>query len=113
MLTWGITAGVRRFDGSPENQGRGNKLNLETDLKHTYICEFRPHLSTYDHIQWKPRDPVRSPLDKPLRGGLVVGSVTTSESPLLYVSFFLLLVEVLLSFSGPTRNSRCKREVIT
>ena len=45
--------------------------------------------STYDHTQWKARDPVRSPLDKPLRAGLVVGSVTTSESPVLYVNYFL------------------------
>jgi hypothetical protein len=41
------------------------------------------------------RSPVRSPIDKPVRGGLVVGSVTTSESPLLYVfagyAIFLLV----------------------
>ncbi|KAH7151122.1 hypothetical protein DER46DRAFT_650294 [Fusarium sp. MPI-SDFR-AT-0072] len=30
----------------------------------------------------KIRDPVRSPIVKPVRGGSVVGSVTTSESPL-------------------------------
>ena len=40
---------------------------------------------TYDHIHWRTRDPVRSPLDKPMRAGLVVGSVTTSEYPVLYV----------------------------
>ncbi|KAK1726064.1 uncharacterized protein BDZ83DRAFT_270851 [Colletotrichum acutatum] len=34
---------------------------------------------TYDHTHWKTRDPVRSPIDKPMRAGLVVGSVTTSE----------------------------------
>ena len=47
---------------------------------------------TYDHTIWKARDPVRSPLVKPDRAGLVVGSVTTSESPVLYVfcPFFLL-----------------------
>ena len=43
--------------------------------------------STYDHTIWKARDPVRSPLVKPDRAGLVVGSVTTSESPVLYVFF--------------------------
>ena len=42
---------------------------------------------TYDHRHWKARDPVRSPLVKPVIGGLVVGSVTTSEYPLLYVFF--------------------------
>ena len=51
-----------------------------TPLSHTSV--------TYDHTHWKTRDPVRSPIDKPVRGGLVVGSVTTSESPLLYVFFF-------------------------
>ncbi len=43
--------------------------------------------STYDHTYWKARDPVRSPLVKPVRAGLVVGSVTTSEYPVLYVFF--------------------------
>jgi hypothetical protein len=43
--------------------------------------------STYDHTHRRIRDPVRSPIVKPVRGGLVVGSVTTSESPLLYVTF--------------------------
>ncbi|KAL2755892.1 hypothetical protein ACRALDRAFT_210953 [Sodiomyces alcalophilus JCM 7366] len=38
---------------------------------------------TYDHTHWKARDPVRSPIDKPVRAGLVVGSVTTSEYPTL------------------------------
>ncbi|KAI3320080.1 hypothetical protein HD806DRAFT_507670 [Xylariaceae sp. AK1471] len=42
-----------------------------------------PDLSTYDHTHWKTRDPVRSPIDKPVRAKLVVGSVTTSESLVL------------------------------
>ena len=42
---------------------------------------------TYDHTHWKIRDPVRSPIDKPVRARLVVGSVTTSESLVLYVFF--------------------------
>ena len=41
------------------------------------------------------RDPVRSPLVKPVIGGLVVGSVTTSEYPLLYVFFCFRLFSVL------------------
>ncbi|KAH9235388.1 hypothetical protein K456DRAFT_1644197 [Colletotrichum gloeosporioides 23] len=40
---------------------------------------------TYDHTHWKTRDPVRSPIDKPVRAGLVVGSVTTSEYPVFVV----------------------------
>jgi hypothetical protein len=47
--------------------------------------------STYDHTIWKTRDPVRSPIDKPVRAGLVVGSVTTSESPETGVSLFTMI----------------------
>ncbi|KAK1983732.1 hypothetical protein LZ30DRAFT_815916, partial [Colletotrichum cereale] len=46
------------------------------------------HSSTYDHTHWRIRDPVRSPIDKPVRAGLVVGSVTTSEYLVLYVFCF-------------------------
>ncbi len=53
--------------------------------------------STYDHIHWRTRDPVRSPLDKPVRAGLVVGSVTTSEYPVLYVFLAIFLRSVLVS----------------
>lgn len=41
--------------------------------------------STYDHIHKTIRDPVRSPLDKLVSARLVVSSVTTSESLVLYV----------------------------
>jgi hypothetical protein len=44
-----------------------------------------PYTITYDHTHWSTRDPVRSPIDKPVRARLVVGSVTTSESLVLYV----------------------------
>ena len=48
----------------------------------------------------KIRDPVRSPIDKPLIARLVVGWVTTSESLVLYVfvSFFLFPFSLLFSF---------------
>ena len=49
-------------------------------------------MDTCDHRQWKIWDPVRSPLIKPLTAGVVVGSVTTSECPVLHV---------LVSFSFP------------
>ena len=45
----------------------------------------------YDQRLWKARDPVCSPLDKLETAGLVVGWVTTSESPVLYMYFFLFL----------------------
>ena len=45
--------------------------------------------TTYDHTHWRTRDPVCSPIDKPVRAELVVGSVTTSESSVLYVVFCL------------------------
>ncbi len=48
----------------------------------------------YDHTLWKTRDPVRSPIDKPERAKLVVGSVTTGESLVLYMYIF----EIFLSF---------------
>jgi hypothetical protein len=48
--------------------------------------------NTYDHNLQNARDPVRSPIDKLASAGLVVGSVTTSESPVLYVSFCLLFL---------------------
>ncbi len=41
--------------------------------------------STYGHRLWNIGHPVRSAIHKPQIGGLVVGSVTTSEYPLLYV----------------------------
>ncbi|OAK94022.1 hypothetical protein IQ06DRAFT_363822, partial [Phaeosphaeriaceae sp. SRC1lsM3a] len=53
--------------------------------------------STYDHRTLKTRLPVRSALFKQRTGGLVVKSVTISESPLLYV-FGLFLADV-----GPMR----------
>jgi hypothetical protein len=56
--------------------------------------------NTYDHRFEKIRDPVRSPLVKLGTGRLVVGSVTTSESLLLYVfflAFFLFGIFLVLS----------------
>ena len=53
----------------------------------------------YGHRYRKARDPVRSPLVKPVIGGLVVGSVTTSEYPLLYV-FFLVGKQSLVYFTA-------------
>ena len=44
-----------------------------------------PQTPTYDHTHRRIRDPVCSPIDKPVRARLVVGSVTTSESLVLYV----------------------------
>jgi hypothetical protein len=46
--------------------------------------------STYDHRLERTGHPVRSAIHKLQIGGLVVGSVTTSEYPLLYVFAFLL-----------------------
>ena len=36
--------------------------------------------SITNHTHWRAQDPIRSPMDKPVRGTLVVRSVTTSES---------------------------------
>ena len=49
--------------------------------------------STYDHIHEKVRDPVRSPLVKLVRAELVLRSVTTGESSVLYVFRFFWSIE--------------------
>jgi hypothetical protein len=69
-------------------EGAGCKGSIQLGQPE-HKTEFLAVTSTYDHTHWRTRDPVRSPIDKPVRGGLVVGSVTTSESPLLYVFPFL------------------------
>jgi hypothetical protein len=56
-----------------------------------FIIHFTPSPSTYGHRQQKTGHPVRSAIHKLLIGRLVVGSVTTSESLLLYVFEFLIL----------------------
>ena len=54
---------------------------------------------TYDHRIEKAEGPVRSPVHKLDTAGSVVGSVTTSESPVLYVLTFLLLDSLLIASS--------------
>ncbi|KAH8650867.1 hypothetical protein BGZ60DRAFT_550084 [Tricladium varicosporioides] len=49
---------------------------------------FKDIIATYDHRLRRIGHPVRSAIHKPQIGGLVVGWVTTSEYPLLYVFFF-------------------------
>ncbi len=56
---------------------------------HDIIVILCSQTTTYDHTYWKIRDHVRSPLVKPVTVGVVVGSVTTSECPMLYVSLFV------------------------
>jgi hypothetical protein len=60
-----------------------NKSNIE-QLKH--------NSGTYDHRLERTGHPVRSAIHKLQIGGLVVGSVTTSEYPLLYVFVSVLLL---------------------
>ena len=55
----------------------------------TFILSIARLCFTYDHRTLKIRLPVRSAIYKQCTGGLVVRWVTTSESPLLYVLFFL------------------------
>ncbi len=69
---------------------------LSTPLART-IC-------TYDHRYWKTRDPVRSPIDKPVTARLVVGSVTTSESLVLYV-FVSFCSTIMYSLGGIVQSS--------
>ena len=58
-------------------------LNLQHKTLLVYVS------NTYDHRKWKTELPVRSAVLKPLAGRLVVGWVTTSESRLSYVFFFV------------------------
>ncbi|OAL06399.1 hypothetical protein IQ06DRAFT_362716 [Phaeosphaeriaceae sp. SRC1lsM3a] len=62
---------------------------------------------TYDHRMLKTRLPVRSALFKQRTGGLVVKSVTISESPLLYVflSIFFRSVDTLRRSGEVTRGN--------
>ena len=55
----------------------------------TFIGSRKHKSDTYDHILLNTRDPVRSPIYKQQRAELVLGSVTTWESSVLYVFFFL------------------------
>ena len=72
----GVISGPRGAD----NTGQGR-----------YNPKVPPVSITYDHIHKRTRDPVRSPLDKLVRAKLVLRSVTTGESLVLYVMLFLLL----------------------
>ncbi|KAK2123769.1 hypothetical protein NOF04DRAFT_1017506 [Fusarium oxysporum II5] len=67
------------------SQGTGKPTTLPSTCSLRISTKRTPPSVTYDHTYQRTRDPVRSPIDKLVRGGLVVGSVTTSESPLLYV----------------------------
>jgi hypothetical protein len=51
------------------------------------MCASTCSTVTYDHRHRKTRDPVRSPIDKPVIARLVLGWVTTGESLVLYVLF--------------------------
>jgi hypothetical protein len=56
--------------------------------------------ATYDHRHRKTRDPVRSPIDKPVIARLVLGWVTTGESLVLYVFFSFFLFHLLLELKA-------------
>ena len=60
------------------------------------ICLINTAFITYDHSFQKTRDPVRSPIDKLESAELVLGSVTTWESSVLYVFYDLFDLLVLV-----------------
>jgi hypothetical protein len=67
-----------------------NNFLLITRKQIFYVIIINKHFSsTYDHRLERTGHPVRSAIHKLQIGGLVVGSVTTSEYPLLYVFAFL------------------------
>ena len=60
------------------------------DISVIFIFPTNGEYFTYDHRHQKTGHPVRSAIHKLVIGRLVVGSVTTSESLLLYVFGFFL-----------------------
>ena len=83
---WKKTGKVgERVVGNSVDQGGGQQLASS--------CRILLPPTTYDHTRKKTRDPVRSPLDKLVRVRLVLRSVTTGESLMLYVFDFLRVVE--------------------
>ena len=72
----------------------GARLGFDIRNRQDYLVKevnniFSKTSSTYDHRVRNTGLPVRSAILKPHAGMLVVGSVTTSESVLLYVLDFL------------------------
>ncbi len=77
---------------SPENSPvarvvGGTSMVLSEQIREEYNLPVELMNTTYDHIHEKVRDPVRSPLVKLVRAELVLRSVTTGESSVLYVFF--------------------------
>jgi 4-hydroxybenzoate polyprenyltransferase len=62
------------------------------DVPNTGLGMFTYIIITYDHRLKRIGHPVRSAIHKLEIGGLVVGWVTTSEYPLLYVFFWLFVL---------------------
>jgi hypothetical protein len=68
-------------------------FNLPKTNNHTtnhLITRFGRPTVTYDHRHRRTRDPVRSPIDKPMIARSVLGWVTTGESLVLYVLSFAI-----------------------
>ena len=72
---------------NPFTEARPYKRQLKSvfDEKKNNIYKNKSLSITYDHRFKRTGHPVRSAVLKLEIGGLVVGSVTTSEYPLLYV----------------------------
>ncbi|KAJ9490013.1 hypothetical protein VN97_g3245 [Penicillium thymicola] len=72
----------------------------------------QPRLPTYDHRLKRTRHPVRSAIHNLEIGGLVVGWVTTSEYPLLYVRihpiFYPFGNSLLLPYSSAPTSQHIK-----
>ena len=94
--------------GSPSvtlsSSGAQPRTLFDTSTSFPYQPPSEPLTITYDHIHEKVRDPVRSPLVKFVRAKLVLRSVTTGESLVLYVLF--LQIESLIPIIGVLRAKR-------
>ncbi len=74
------------IDIASDHKKSDAKKPLHCQISYMYVSNLQS--TTYDHRLWNIGHPVRSAIHKPQIGGLVVGSVTTSEYPLLYVLLF-------------------------
>lgn len=92
MGRWGEGREVRMTKRDPEGREQQRQRQRARERARGgqevwYIGRVARSSSTYDHRLRRIGHPVRSAIHKPQIGGLVVGWVTTSESPLLYVLF--------------------------
>jgi hypothetical protein len=78
---------------------------VPSECLHLHDCNTSVRIAAvsamYDHRYWKTRDPVRSPIDKPVTARPVLGWVTTGESLVLYILTLFGISRVVLNVVHP------------